>query len=227
MLKNCFLIFLLVVIAVPTFGQSKNKNKRKHKRHYDWERKFDFFDEDSRPLLEFNYGEGDTKHEDFTGKFKKNGAIDFKIGYSDLEVDWYDHIIEMNDKYVFGKRLKPGLVNGDVVLGKANADMWQLGFGYRNGYGYEFSPITIIPYYGNNTTWTKSKLEHDFKELILTDGTLEAINARLDDKFRFGTSRIAGVKFELFRTFGLNFGYEMGTVFPRHLVWKQMLNMGN
>lgn len=58
---------------------------------------FDWMD-DSRPMVELNYGIGTYKHNDLVGEFNEVGSVDFKLGYSTIDVFMDDYILEFSEK---------------------------------------------------------------------------------------------------------------------------------
>ncbi len=83
--RSTLLIFLLLLITSDQLlAQNINRNS-----HYEWEdwddHIFDWMDE-SRPMVEIDYGIGTFEHNDLIGEFNEVGAIDFKLGYSTIDI---------------------------------------------------------------------------------------------------------------------------------------------
>jgi len=224
MSKKTFLIILLVIFSVKLFAQD-DEYKRDRWRDR-WENKWDMWNEDQRPFLEFNYGFGEPKHKKLNSDFSETGLVEFKIGYSELEIYESDYILELDEKYLFASNISPDLKSGENNITGFDADAWRFGFGNRSSYGYKLGEISILPYSQSDFTWTKIDV-NNLPDVTILPFPLPAvvedaeILGRYNGTFRFGNSNSAGIKIEISEFIGLNAEYETAVVYPRHLFWKQ------
>jgi hypothetical protein len=208
-----FVIFLF--ISVSGFSQNKKSN-------FDWEdwedwddNLFDWMDE-SRPLVELNYGIGTLKHNDLIGQFNEVGELDFKLGYSTIDVFMDEYILEHSEKFFFGtlmaNRLHYDLKN--LPQDNYNSELLRFGGGRTSGYGYLAGAVSILPYTQSGFVWTK------LKEVDPADNTTDqSIMDLYFDTFRFGELGQAGLKLQFGSMVALNSGYEFSVVYSRHLFW--------
>jgi len=107
-----------------------------------------------------------------------------------------------------------------------SSELLRFGFGKRNGYGYDFENVRILPYTQNGIVWSKLQMK-DFPTAIFPGITNDnakddtEILKRYDGSFRFGTLAEGGIQLEV-GSVSLNVGYEATVVFPRHMVWKHL-----
>ena len=134
------LLFLIIIfLSCPVLSQ--NDSSKSYSDWDDWDdwddSIFDWMDE-SRPMVEVNYGIGTFRHNNLQGEFNEVGALDFKLGYSTLDVFMDEYILEHGEKFLFGtligNRLHYDLKN--LPAGKYNSDLTRFGGGRTSGYGY-------------------------------------------------------------------------------------------
>ena len=225
MFKKSLLFLLLIIFAANLSAQDRDSKKRSKWRDR-WEDRWDMWDNEARPFLEFNYGLGEPKHKNLNDSLNKVGMLEFKIGYSTLDIYERDYILELDDKYIFGSNISNDLKDSEKKLTGYNTDAWRFGFGNRTGFGYKLGEVSILPYYQYDFTWTKLDVKN------LPDPSLlqtivpfveQDVNTlkRYDGAFRFGTSNTGGLKIEVAGLLGLSADYETAVIYPRHLVWKQ------
>jgi hypothetical protein len=211
------MILIIILLSYPVMGQSDSNNY--HSDWDDWddwdEDLFDWMDE-SRPMVELNYGTGTFGHNDLLGEFNKAGALDFKLGYSTLDVYMEDYILEYGDRFVFGTLIGNRLYYDHKNLpgDKYNSDLMRFGGGRTSGYGYLAGSVSIIPYTQSGFVWTKLK-EVDPGYNAGDQGILDLYY----DTFRFGELSQAGLKIQFGSMVALNSGYEFSVVYSRHLFW--------
>lgn len=225
MLKKSFL-FLLLIIFTANLSAQESEDKKKSKWKDKWEHRWDMWDDESRPFMEFNYGLGEPKHKKLHDDFNKVGLLEFKIGYSTVNIYESDYVLELDEKYIFGSNISNDLKSGDKNLTGFNSDSWRFGFGNRTGYGYKLGEVSILPYYQYDFTWTKLDVKNlpDVTILLFPPAAVvEDVNTleRFNGAFRFGNSSSGGIKIEVAGFLGLNADYETAVVYPRHLFWKQ------
>ncbi len=230
MSKNLTLIVLLItlIFSSVSFGQ------RKHKR--DWDKWKDFddiawidIDPGSMPMIEFNYGFSQIDQKKFAGEFSKTGLLELKLGYSNTFSDYPEYLIEREDNFIFGGIHDSKYASEDFSSGEFNAEMWQLGLGKREGYGFDMGEIQIIPYTQNSIVWNRLKMS-DIPPAPVSDDTLITnayqndlkIIDRFNESFRFGMDYETGLKVNVASFVDISGGYQFGEVFPRYLIWKHM-----
>jgi hypothetical protein len=217
-IRPILLIFLLFLITCnPLLSQNVNV-----KYDHDWEdwedwddNIFDWMDE-SRPMVELNYGIGTYHHNDMIGEFNEVGAVDFKLGYSNIDVFMDDYILEFSEKFVFGTLIGNRLHydHQDLPADKYNSDWARFGCGRTNGYGYLAGSVSILPYTQTGFVWTKLQ-EVDPAKYDIDKAVIDSYY----DVFRFGNLGEGGIKIQFGSMIALNSGYEFSVVYSRHLFW--------
>lgn len=179
---------------------------------WDWQ-----WNNQSRPMIELNYGSGTPKHSKFGSNLSKVGLAELKLGFSSVDYYFDPSILEFHERFFYASNISTDLKtkNNDPQL--LDSDLWRFGFGWRSGYGYETGPIAFIPYIQYSISWSKLNMQ-EFPDSSLT-GDIEILN-KYNDSFRFGVSSEGGVRLEVARFIALNAAYETNTIFPRHLFWK-------
>jgi len=221
-IKLTFLIFLLFLINFnPLFSQNFNQNY-----DYDWEdwddEIFDWMDE-SRPMVELNYGIGTYEHNDMIGEFNEVGSVDFKLGYSSIDVFMDDYILEFSEKFVFGTIMGNRLHHDykNLPADKYNSDLARFGGGRTSGYGYLAGSVSILPYTQSGFVWTRLK-EVDPAQYDIDQAVIDSYY----DVFRFGNLGEAGLKIQFGSMIALNTGYEYSVTYSRHLFWYWLGSFG-
>lgn len=225
MFKNAFLFLLLFIFTAGIYAQDRD-HKRKDSWKDRWDDRWDRWNEDSRPFLEFNYGFGEPKQKKLNDKPNEIGMLEFKIGYSRVDIYERDYVLEFDEKYIFGSNISNDLRGENSSVNGYNTDAWRFGFGNSTGFGYKFGEVAVIPYYQYDFTWTKLDVKNLPDVTILTIIPNPALTdvhilERYNGSFRFGNSNAGGVKIEISEFLGLSADYETAVVFPRHLFWKQ------
>ena len=211
------LFLILVFLSYPVLSQDYNKNDSSDWDDWDdWDENiFDWMDE-SRPMVELNYGTGTFRHNDLQGEFNEVGALDFKLGYSSVDVFMDDYILEQTERFVFGtligNRLHYDFKN--LPADKYNSELARFGGGRTSGYGYLAGSVSILPYTQSGFVWTKLREADPGKY-----GVDQAIFDSYYDTFRFGELGQAGLKIQFGSMVALNSGYEFSVVYSRHLFW--------
>jgi hypothetical protein len=192
----------------------------------DWD--YDFWDSDSRPLIEVQYGSGEPKHENFNNEFNDVGLIELKLGNSSIDYYYHD-IIELNASYLTVSQLSHDLKDSEKNALKVNSKLLRIGIGIRSGYGYGNDAFTVLPYYSQNFMIAKMSGTNlpDIRTFI-SDENYEIDNeilGRYNDAFRYAFSNEGGLKLELSKFIALNGGYEYMVVYPRFMTWKLLGSM--
>ncbi len=232
-LSKTLIIFLSLIFTSSLLAQDSYK----YNYNYDWEDWYDYnweFDYD-RPFIEFNYGFGEPKHEDFNADFAKIGLLELKLGYlKESELIHYN-IDDREEGFVFGSVLSPELSSVDPTLQEFESKLWRFGFATRNTLGYYGDYFSILPYHQEGFAWSQLVNNPLEDPIIYTTGnggfigdplTLEKMESdykiieRYHDAFRFGTVAEGGIRLEFVNSISVNAGYEASVIFPRHLFWK-------
>ncbi len=218
----------LLIIAVLGYFTALNGQTFKNFGDNDWDDwDDDIFDwyGDSRPLIEVNYGLGKLEHDNFgEGRFGDIGSFELKLGYSEIDTEYEDYLIELDSRYIFASKIDNKIrSDNDLEDFQYKSESFRLGFGNRQGYGYKFGPAAVIPYNQGAILWNKfNKLE---RNKPLAPGFIEldnpdAVADRYGDAFRFASLAEAGAKFEIASMIALNVSYEGTVIYPRHKFWK-------
>lgn len=230
MSKRILLILSCLVFGFTSISAQRSYNYGNDWDDWDWDDDFDEWFDFSRPLIEFNYGFGEPKHDQFISKFAQTGLMEIKLGYSSIDSEYRDLIVDINERYFFGSKVSDKLHSDNAQSNEISTELYRFGFGRREGYGYVIGPTALIPYFQTAFVWSKlNNVAGDFPKtgVLLFDGKSndERIVERYLGNFRFGTLAEGGAKFEIAGVASLNASYEASVIFPRHLVWKHLGSM--
>jgi len=121
--KFAFVVVLLLTPQFNTFAQKDNSDKSTNIFN---------MDENSKPFIELNYGIGTLRHKNVSAEFKNPGLSEIKIGYTTINKQKENNILEEKDNYVFVSYLTSNL-NFNTESGiKVNPDGWNFGLGNRD-----------------------------------------------------------------------------------------------
>lgn len=186
---------------------------------------YDFWDSDSRPLIEVQYGFGEPKHKIFNSEFNDVGLVELKLGSSAIDY-YYDGIVELNASYLTVSQLSQDLRDSDNNGLKIDSKLLRIGMGIRTGYGYGNEAFTLLPYHSQNYMIAKlSDTNLPDVRTFIPDESYEIdekILGRYNDAFRFTTSNEGGAKIELSNFIAVNGGYEFTVIYPRFMTWKHL-----
>ncbi|MCX6150573.1 MAG: hypothetical protein NTX22_08635 [Ignavibacteriales bacterium] len=185
------------------------------------------FEFHGRPTIEASYGLSNVEIKSLSSDFIKPGAVDVRLGYSTMK-EYDGYIIKYRHRFLSLANFTKDLSNSSIDGKKLDGNVWRIGVGWLEGYGYQFGRSAIIPYTTNSFVWSRLKLN----DLDRWQG-VECLNIHKDlaylkyfnDTFRFGTSTEAGIRFQPIPLVSINAGYERTLVFPRHLFWKHLGSM--
>lgn len=227
--RKILLAFFTLLFATSLFAQANFHYSSKWESWDDWDRWGVEFEYD-RPFIEFNYGFGEPKHENFNSDFSNVGLIELKLGYLKENSYYYENIDDRTESFVFGSKIGTSLQNKDVVDGEFRSTLWRFGLATRKTLGYYWGDVSLLPYHQDGFVW--SRLESDdlsypdqqlddlFDLLSPEDANDYRVVERYRDAFRFGTEAEGGIRLEFAETVSINAGYEASVIFPRHLFWK-------
>lgn len=168
-----------------------------------------------RPFIEANYGLGTPKHKAFSTDFSELGAVEIKIGFSEIK-QFRDYVYSLDDRYLYGGYISKDAHYDYEDVGVEVTKATRFGTGSRLGYGYRAGSFDLLPYAFLSLAWTK--IEPGSTE-GLSQQEIDLLQ-RYEGPFRFGQASEAGVKLGLFKTISLTGGYEYAVIFPRHLFGK-------
>ena len=169
---------------------------------------------DFRPFIEGSYGLGIPLQKLFTGEFENYGAVEAKLGYSDIGV-FNEYVLDMDERYVFGSysNKEQNLIDSDADPEKVKTEMLHFGLGNRLGYGYKLGFISLLPYQQSQIAWSKMTSERPDG---LSQDDLDILD-RYEGIYHFGISTEGGVKVELFESIAVTCGYEAAVIYPRFI----------
>jgi opacity protein-like surface antigen len=94
-------------------------------------------------------------------------------------------------------------------------DCWRFGFNFKNGYGYNLKYGKILLLHSGDISWSKIDYEN-----LGESGEEQNRYDVFDEKYKFGTSYGAGLKYYFFDGLAVDLAYEHSLVFPKFLGWK-------
>ena len=234
-MKNILTLLFLSLFIVNLLAQSSEKTTSYNFNcsspdwdDYDFD--FDFWTGDSRPFMEFNYGFGNLKQNDYTDLFSDIGNMELKLGYSIVD-SWDNNILDFKENYMFGSRLSDRVLSSPEIEGKITTDSWRFGFAERSGFGYQAGSFAFLPYYSRGCIWTSVKVTDGYYRAILDQGKdaypddpISDMFNRYDGTLRFGQISEAGLNIRMGSLFSVGAGYEFSVVYPRHVFWKDFIS---
>jgi hypothetical protein len=179
------------------------------------------FDDDTRPLMEFNYGLTEVRHKSFSDDFAKVGNAEIKLGRRYLENFEDEGITEMKDEFLFF-----GINSLDLKDKNAEGlgfEMINFGFGMKEGLGYEFGIVNVTPYFGGSFTWNKLNMKEfpDTSLGLVQQNDLKILD-RYNKTFKFGQRVEGGLSIGLNKTLFVDASYQANVVFPKVMTWKHL-----
>jgi len=167
----------------------------------------------SHTLIELSYGVGLPYYESVSGSFAKVGMLDVKLGRSEIN-KFSATNVELNERYLFASYISSDWAAGDIAEDEIKTESFRFGIGTNDGFGYEGSTVSFIPYLSQAVTWTRLNNYDD----ALSKEDEEALDW-IKGKYRFGDKSVFGIKAEISSLIQLNADYELAIVFPRHKFW--------
>ena len=205
------LVFVVMAAAIPVtvFAQSVSDLEDDRFFDYSWKKS-------ASPYLEGSFGYGKPPREDFISDFSTYGAVELKIGYSEI-VDFNQKWVRsLDERYIFGAYAAPDLDPfGKIEAEDVATEYTRFGFGNRLGYGYKLGPISLLPYNQNALLWNKFEFEYG----AIPQSDQDMLN-RYGDTYRFGSLAEAGAKLELVGAVSAIVSAEAAVIFPRTVFWE-------
>lgn len=190
----------------------------------DEESTFDFDDQDwnfafsehGQPTISLNYGVSKLGIDKFKGSFAKVNSAEIRLGYlSENSKYKINNITKYKYNYFTFSNTSNDLTNSTDYKGDIRTKMWQFGFGFEKGYGYNFGVTSIIPYYAFGLNWSRLEVQDPIRDM-----DARSYMNYFDESFRFGTMTEGGIKFRIIRNLSLDASYQRQIVMPRLLFWK-------
>ncbi|MBN1302121.1 MAG: hypothetical protein JW995_12980 [Melioribacteraceae bacterium] len=219
-LKKSFMILILILLS---FSLLIAQGKKKSRGWDDWDDDFFEWYGESRPMIEFNYGTGILIHKSYEDSFADIGSIELKLGYSEIDSDYDDLILDLDSRYIFGSKISNTL-RSENSPGEHQfaSELYRFGFGNRKGYGFKIGPVAFIPYNQTAVQWSKfNRLEpvNTNSPASLIKGP-QKIADYYGNSIRFGSLSEVGAKLEIASMIAFNLSYEGSVIYPRVLFWK-------
>ncbi len=189
-----------------------------------YKRKFNQYVRDfwlhSRTLVEFTYGIGKPDQNYIENDLASVGNWELKVGRSEIN-KFNIKNVELNERYLFISSINSSYAINDAAENEITTKSIRFGVGSTDGFGYEASFASIIPYVSQAFTWTKLQ---DYSDFLKDDGSAASMNDsdilnRYWKSYRFGDRALYGIKADILSTVQLNLNYETAVVYPRHLFW--------
>lgn len=171
------------------------------------------------PTIEVVYGmiKPSIHESEFDGSFNTVGALELRLGYTDISEHFFSSdICEYDYSYFTISNISEEINKEDADdPQRIGTDVWKFGFAWSNGYGYNLAEgYNVILFHTNGMNWSKL----DFRGEAPNQKSKAAMHA-YGDAVRFGTMTESGLKIHLFDYIAVSGAYERSVVFPRHLFW--------
>ncbi len=174
-----------------------------------------------RPTISLGFGLSKYKLKDLNRSFAELGLAEIKLGFSSKEPEYDPENIFKYDYIYFSLTNVSTDLGGESNTNKIETDMWRLGLGREEGYGYGLGKSSITLYNSSGIGWSELKVKH--KEVHPSSDI--ALLSLWDGSFRFGTRTEGGVKIQLIPILSFDAGYERAVVFSRFVFWESLLSM--
>lgn len=171
-------------------------------------------DNQYNPFIELSYSYPELRSNEFNRTFRNTGDLKLSLGHESLHNSRYSEKIKKITNDLFSISYMKGDLSykKDDDQMKDRVQMWQFGWGTRQGHGFEVYENGLVePYYYYGINWS------DIKFAKVSSAYMD----RFDERVRFGTTVESGVKLRLNQSFRLNGGYQRNLIFPGVMVWKQ------
>ncbi len=217
-IKSLIIFLVIGLFAFSSISAQKKHKKFREKKNYTFNVNFD---EGSQPFIEVGYGLTEYKHKTFSSDFAKVGNAEVKIGYRLLDYWESENITNFEDQYITFSGNTVDLRDKEAVGLKS--EMWSFGVGIRDGYGYRFGIVDVIPYSGMSISWNRLNMKNYPDTTANMAKFLDAkILNRYNEEIRFGQKIEGGLIIGVNQFVSLNASYEANILFPRFMTWKHL-----
>jgi opacity protein-like surface antigen len=172
------------------------------------------------PTISLCYGLSKNKIKGLNRSFADLGLAEIRLGFSSKEPEYDPENIFKYDFLYFSVTNMSTDLGGESNYNNMETDLWRLGMGWENGYGYALGKSSITLYNSSGIGWSELKVDDD--ELFPSDSALVSL---WDDSFRFGIRREGGLKIQFIPVISLDAGYERAIVFSRFVFWEGLFSM--
>ncbi|KPJ66015.1 hypothetical protein AMJ44_09120 [candidate division WOR-1 bacterium DG_54_3] len=172
------------------------------------------------PTISLYYGLSTNKIKGLNRSFADPGLAEIRLGFSSKEPEYDPENIFKHDYLYFSVTSISTDLGGESNSDKIETELWRLGMGWENGYGYALGKASITLYSSSGWGWSELKVKDD--ELLPPDSALLSL---WDDSFRFGIRREGGLRIQLIPVVSLDAGYERAIVFSRFVFWEALFSM--
>ena len=172
------------------------------------------------PTISLSYGFSKMKLKDLGRSFADPGLAEIKLGFSSKEPEFDPENIFKYDYIYFSVTNMSTDLRGESNSNEIETDLWRLGLGKEDGYGYGLGKSSITLYNASGFGWSELKLKDE--EIHPSDSVLLCL---WDDSFRFGIRREGGAKIQFMPLLSFDAGYERAIVFSRFVFWEALMSM--
>lgn len=170
-----------------------------------------------KPTISLYYGLSKNSLKNLNRSFAKPNFAEIKLGYTSEEVEYEQANILKYDYNYFSVTNISNDLGKKSTSDKINTDLWRIGLGWEDGYGYKRGKSAFLTYNSFGFGWSRLKV----KDSVLKPSD-KALLSLYDGSFRFGTRTEGGVKIQFIPNLVLDAGFERAIVFPRFLFWKSV-----
>lgn len=173
------------------------------------------------PYMDVNLGFSEPYYDkpDYNGNFGQIGIAEIKLGYEKHEsISNSDYVFEF-EKDVFSlANATSDYFNPDITSGEIKSELWMLGIGDDEGYGYKIADeFKVILYSGKGISWNHLQFEEN--GYAVPEAGISNTPKVFGKQVRFGGYYNSGIRFKVFEHINLGAEYSQSFIFPRHMFW--------
>lgn len=150
--------------------------------------------------------------------------FDASLGYINEQIRFAQNsVFKYGHQYLF----LSNQTNVDVSLSfnaltGIESDVWRVGLGSRQGYGYRSGKFSLTPYHGNALVWTRIRYT-SFASLSESE---QRLLSDFNNAVRFGSSTESGVRLGFVEPIGLDVSFQRTIVMRRFVFWQWLGSYG-
>ncbi len=150
--------------------------------------------------------------------------FDASLGYINEQIPFaQNNVFKYGHQYLF----LSNQTNVDISLNfnalrGIGSDVWRVGLGSRQGYGYRSGQFSLTPYHGNAAVWTNIH----YTNFASVSESEQSILSDLNNAVRFGSITESGVRLGFVEPIALDVSFQRTIVMRRFVFWQWLGSYG-